>query len=69
MSNNNHRGFTVRVSKSYAHKFLAPSKFPISGNTADVALGFDLEPWQTIVLLPWEVEKLAEALNEYLEAE
>ncbi len=67
MNENNRRGFTVQVSKSYAYKFIAHSKFPISGNTVDVALGFDLEPWQKIVLLPWEVEKLAEKLNEYLE--
>lgn len=68
MSKNNHRGFTVQVNKSYANKFIAPSKLAISGDTVDIALGFNLEPWQTMVLLPWEVEKLAEALNIYLEA-
>ncbi len=67
MNEDNRRGFIVQVSKSYAYKFIAPSRFPISGNTVDVALGFDFEPWQKIVLLPWEVEKLAETLNEYLE--
>ncbi len=69
MSKNTERGFTVKVSKGYAYKFIAPSKKSISGDTVDIALGFDLEPWQTIVLLPDEVEKLAEALNKYLETE
>ncbi len=53
MNKNKQRGFTVQVTKSYAHKFMAPSKFPISGDT--------------IVLLPWEAKKLAETLNEYFE--
>ncbi len=69
MNEGNRRGFTVQIMKSYANKFIAPSKFPITGNTVDVALGFDFEPWQKIVLLPWEVEKLTETLNEYLETE
>ena len=69
MSEITERGFTVKINKNHTTKYIAPSKHPISGNVVNVALGFNLEPWQTIVLLPDEVEKLTEALNTYLETE
>lgn len=65
------RGFTAKVIKSRSWEFVELGREPMSSGTVDIVMSFDngSEPFQTIVLLPDEVEKLAKALTEYLETE
>lgn len=65
------RGFTAKAIKSHGWEFIELGREPMSSGTVDIVMSFDngSEPFQTIVLLPDEVEKLAKALNTYLEKE
>ncbi len=66
---NNKRKFSAKVTKSYAYGWseIRWGRALISGQAIDLALSFDGEVLQTIVLLPEEIEVLAEVFNEYLE--